>query len=353
MSKDKSFEEFNGKIRLPKSKRDKLEHNRNTLRDKVKKHFKERNWKIPRFYPQGSFPLQTNLNPIKKMASGGSIKEKYDLDYGVYFICPISEREKADTYHGRVNAAVARHASEVKDKNTCVRVVYEDGHHIDLPIYWMESKDSVPKLAHKSKGFVDSDPKAFGDWVNQNIQNAGHNGQLRRIIRYLKAWKDSREDDNASIKLPSGFILTILACNNYMGDESDPVALKNTVENIENYLSRSFSCHPPTPSEGENLLAKYDQGTCLKELRTFSKNAADAVNTGSGKQPSECWTKIFGGRFPSGGNGGSRGGGNGGGGGYGGGNGGGNGNSGSSGGNSRGRKATIVTTPVQPLWARD
>ena len=299
MSKDKSFEEFDRKVKLTDSKRSKLNNNRDTLRGKVKEHFKTRNWKLPRFYSQGSFPLRTNLNPIKKTATGDSAKEKYDLDDGVYFICPISERESVETYHGRVGAAVAGHASEVKDKNTCVRVVYKDGHHIDLPIYWMENKDSIPKLAHKSKGFVDSDPKAFGDWVNQNIQNAGHNGQLRRIIRYLKAWKDSREDNNSSLKLPSGFILTILACENYVGDKSDAIALRDTVENIKNYLSSSFSCYPPTASEGEDLLAKYDQGTCLKEFRMFSKNADDAVNTSSGKQPSECWTKIFGGRFPS------------------------------------------------------
>ena len=340
MSKDKSFEEFNGKIRLTKAKRKILKKNREILRDKVKDYFETRGLDVPIFRSQGSFPLRTNLNPIN---------EKYDLDDGVYFICPISERANADTYHGRVRAAVDGHTSEVKDKNTCVRVVYKDGHHIDLPAYWAASEDSIPQLAHKSKGFVDSDPKAFGDWVDRNVRNSGHSGQLRRIIRYLKAWKDSREDNNSSLKLPSGFILTILACENYAGDESDAIALRNTVENIKNDLSSSFSCYSPTASEGEDLLAKYDQGTCLKELRTFSKNADDAVNTSSGKQSSGYWTKIFGGRFPSGGNGGSGGGGNGGSGGYG----GGNGNSGRGGGNSTARKTTVVTTPVQPLWARD
>ena len=334
MSKDKSFEEFNGTIRLTKSKRSKLKKNREILRDKVKEHFKKRGWDAPVFRSQGSFPLRTNLNPIKKTAADGSIKEKYDLDDGVYFICPISKRENANTYHGRVSAAVAGHASEVKDKNTCVRVVYKDGHHIDLPIYWMKSKDSVPQLAHKSKGFVDSDPKAFGDWVDQNVSDAGRNGQLRRIIRYLKAWKDSREHKNSSLKLPSGFILTILACNNYVGDESDATALKDTVENIKNDLSGFFSCYSPTASEGEDLLAKYDQGTCLKELRTFSKNADDAVDTGSGKQPSECWTKIFGSRFPSGDNG-----------------------SPGSGRDSSGAKRATTSSPIaiksSPLWAQD
>ena len=177
MSKDKSFEEFNGKIRLTKAKSNNLKNNRLILRNKVKEHFKKRGWDVPVFRSQGSFPLRTNLNPIN---------EKYDLDDGVYFICPISERANADTYHGRVRAAVAGHTSEIKDKNTCIRVVYKDGHHIDLPVYWMEDEYSVPRLAHKSKGFVDSDPKAFGDWVNQNIRNAGHNGQLRSDYQVSK-----------------------------------------------------------------------------------------------------------------------------------------------------------------------
>ena len=334
MSKDKSFEEFNRKIRLTRSKRDKLKENRKILRNKVEDYFETRGLDVPIFRSQGSFSLRTNLNPIKKTEADGSVKEKYDLDDGVFFICPISERENADTYHGRVRAAVDGHTSEVKDKNTCVRVVYKDGHHIDLPAYWAESEDSIPQLAHKSKGFVDSDPKAFGDWVDRNVRNSGHSGQLRRIIRYLKAWKDSREHKNSSLKLPSGFILTILACNNYVGDESDAIALRNTVENIKNGLSCSFSCYSPTASEGEDLLAKYDQGTCLSEFEKFLKNAADAVNAGSGKQSSECWTKVFGGRFPSGGS-----------------------SSSGSGGGSSGAKRATTSSPVaiksSPLWAQD
>ena len=300
MNTHKLFSDFDTTIRLNDSKITKLKTHRKALRDKIRGHFKNNNWGTPKFYSQGSFPLNTNLNPIKKTTSDGDVKEEYDLDDGVYFICPESERKEPVTYHDRIKKAVDGHADSVIDKTTCVRVVYTDGHHIDLPSYWLEKDGNTPQLTHKSKGFTESDPKAFKDWVDDKISNANSNGQLRRIIRYFKAWKDFREDKNSSLKLPSGFILTILACQNFSKDDRDDLGLKNTAEAIKAVLNYSFSCYRPTVPTNEELLADYSKDIVVKELGNLISNAQKAIDSNCEKEASKFWRKVFGDRFPLG-----------------------------------------------------
>ncbi len=300
MNTNKLFTTFDSKIRLSDSKREKLKTNRNALRDKIKGHFKEKKWELPSFHSQGSFSLQTNLNPIPKEQDDGSIKEKYDLDDGVYFTYPKEERKEVITYHDRIGKAVDGHAESHQDKNTCIRVIYADGHHIDLPMYWIEKDDDTPRLAHKADGFIESDPQGFRVWVEEKISDTNNEGQLRRIIRYLKAWKDYRESENSSLKLPSGFILTILACNNLSEDDRDDLSLKQTIDRIKSALELNFTCCRPTTPTDEDLLEKYNEKKVMEEIKKLADNARGAIDSECEKESSEYWRKVFGERFPLG-----------------------------------------------------
>ena len=292
MNTHKLFSELDKAIRLTSSKTEQLKTNDLSLRDRIKSHFKDKGWNIPVFCRQGSYPLNTNLNPIKD--------GEYDLDDGVYFICPRSDRESVSTYHGRITEAVDGHAKEVIDKNTCVRVVYADGHHIDLPCYWMEQDGDTPELAHKSKEFIKSDPKEFKSWVDSKISQSNSNGQLRRMIRYFKAWMDYRENCNSSLNLASGFIWTILVCENFVKSDRDDSAFKDVAEAIKNKLDANFSCYRPTTPQHEDLLEGYSKDSLLKELANLVKNAQDAIDAESEEESADCWRKIFGDRFPKG-----------------------------------------------------
>ena len=292
MNTHELFKKLDSTIKLNDSKIIELKQNRKACRNRIKKHFKDNDWSAPKFYSQGSFPLQTNLNPIEG--------NEYDLDDGVYFICPVSERKQVSTYHDRIKKAVNGYALEVIDKNTCVRVVYTDKHHIDLPLYWLEQDGDIPQLAHASEGFIDSDPVEFKDWVDNKISGSNSNGQLRRVIRYFKAWKDYRESKNNSLKLPSGFILTILACQNFLQNERDDLAFKDVAVAIKTELDSNFTCYRPTVPTDENLLDKYSKETVLKELQNLIANAQEAIDSDCEKEASEYWRKVFGDRFPLG-----------------------------------------------------
>src|SRR5690606_14529785 len=141
-------------------------------------------------------------------------------------------------------------------KTTCIRVVFSDGRHIDLPIYY--KKDGVIELAHKSKDWIESDPKEFYEWFNNKKQQKY---RLEAIVRCLKAWKNIREENNSSLKLPSGFELTILATENYYDADNLDEAFRETVRKIYNTLSEEagFKCIRPTTPKGEDVFESYSE----------------------------------------------------------------------------------------------
>ena len=266
------FKAFNTSIKLSNDKKDELLKNRKALRKKIKKYFEENKPDEiqPKFHSQGSFEMNTTVNPIPVWSDEDDKNlYKYDIDDGVYFIGDEDQddRYSIQTYHNWIYDAVDGHTGKDPiDKNTCVRVIYADGHNIDLPIYY--KKGDIPELAHKTKGWIESDPKEFYEWFNEETKT---NRQLRRIVRYLKAWKDYRESSNSQKKMPSGFILTILATDNiaYSKDRDD-IALKDTLKNIKLALDSKFECLRPTSPKGEDLLNGYaNKDYFLNELDKF------------------------------------------------------------------------------------
>src|SRR5690606_35391881 len=121
------------------------------------------------------------------------------------------------------------------------------------PIYYKQGE--TPELAHKRDGWIDSDPKAFTDWFEERVDD---NSQLRRLVRYGKAWCDNRRYLNNSKPMPSGLVITILFTENIvLRKDRDDIALKETLLNIHRNLKNNFECRRPTSPKGENLLKDY------------------------------------------------------------------------------------------------
>lgn len=296
------FLEYNGIIRLTDARRKSLKKSRKELRKKIRKYFdEEKKDEIkPKFTGQGSLLMDTIINPIpRKETVDGEEKTYlyYDVDDGVYFIGDEDEntRKSIQTYHNWIYDAVKGHTNtDPIDKNTCIRVLFADGHNIDLPTYY--KKGTIPELAHKTKGWIESDPKEFADWF---IKQADKNGQLRNIVRYLKGWKDNREFKRSDKYFPSGLILTILASNNFRSHQREDIALKETLILIESSLSKTFECLRPTTPSGENLLEEYThKDYFLDELRKFIADAKKAIEEKNQKKSCEYWQKHLGDRFP-------------------------------------------------------
>lgn len=297
------YTKFNKGIKLSDKRKKDLKGSRKEIRRKIRVWFKDNkpDELQPKFYGQGSFEMNTTVNPIPEIDQEDNKLVKYDLDYGVYFLERQGENNKKniDTWHNWIYDSVENHTQTPPiRKTTCIRVVFSDGHHIDLPIYYMNG--DIPELAHRSKDWIESDPKAFFEWFNAF---AKVKPQLRRIVRYLKAWKDFREKKNKTLKLPSGFALTIMAVNNFEPSDNDDESFRKTVRKIRESLSQNFECLRPTTPEDENVFDDYSQKRkddflqCLDALILDCDNAMEEENF---RKASEFMINSFGDRFPLG-----------------------------------------------------
>lgn len=293
------FTAFHDAIKANDTRIQTLIDNRQALRAKIRKYFKESlpNEIQPRFWSQGSFATNTILNPIKDVDGLAA----YDLDDGVYFIgSSESDRHEIQWYHDKIYTAVEGHTSQKpNDKKSCVRVNYADGHHIDLPIYFKVKSDAHPQLAHKKKPWVKQDAREFNEWFEYECKEKK---QLKKIVRFLKAWRDYMKKEK-NVELPCGFILTILATQYYTEREKTrlDVIMKDTLIAMYEALSKrgQFCCFRPV-SPYENLFEFYSETkkeTFLSHLKSFCIDAERAIKSNNQKEGCEKWQKHFGTRF--------------------------------------------------------
>jgi len=298
------YSEFNKIIKLSSSHKEDLKKSIKSIKEKIVEYFKEKkpNELQPIFAGQGSIEMNTTINPIPVYdKEKEKYLYKYDLDYGVYFTEKENEDNKKsiDTWHGWVFNAVDDHTNTPSNsKDTCVRVNFSDGHHIDLPIYYV--KDDITKLAHKSKGWIESNPTEFTEWFNNKAKEDLH---LRKIVRLLKAWKNYREIKNTNLKFPSGFALTILAVNNFVPDDNLDSCFLKTAKNIQNTLKIRFECIRPTTPKGENIFEEYSEtrkNDFMNALGSLITDLEKARAEKNYKKATEYVRKHFGDRFPIG-----------------------------------------------------
>ncbi len=297
----KYYSEFNTKVKLNNETKENLEKSIKSIKGKIVKYFEEEkpNELQPTFEGQGSFEMNTTVNPIPIYDNE---KEKYlykyDLDYGVYFN-EKDNKKSIDTWHSWVFNAVDDHTNTpTKAKNTCVRVNFADGHHIDLPIYYV--KDGITKLAHKSKGWIESKPTEFTKWFDDK---AKENQQLRKIVRFLKTWKNYKETKNTNLKFPSGFALTILAVNNFKPNDNYDIAFLYTIKEIQRVLTNRFECLRPTTPKGENVFDDFSEtrkNDFMNALNSLINDCEKAKVEKNYKKATEHIRKHFGDRFPLG-----------------------------------------------------
>jgi len=321
------FLAYNQTIKLSDENRQILLTARESLRSRMKAAFgrlseQDRMQHTIEFQSQGSFVMDTIIKPYK---------DDFDLDDGIYFQGGLPKERRAipQVFHNLIIRAIDRNneIEDIEDKSTCVRVKYASkysknnlGFHIDLPIYYAENYET-PELAHTKEGWVDSSPVEFIAWFEEKTKSGFQKDflykslnyavpfekwlsdirktdcQLRRIVRYLKAWADLKRKE-----MPSGIIMSILAANNYVPNDMDDISLKDTLVNIRAELnSNGCKCFRPTPKKGEDLFATTsakEKQYFLSALDSFIVSANQAIANPNTKEACLKWQKHLGDRFP-------------------------------------------------------
>ena len=279
------FQEFNDELTILSSKRDKMMTSRDNLRKKIKNYFSEHHQDYaPSFYIQGSYKLGTCIRTKDDLC---------DLDDGVYFKSNPDGVTGETLQNWVFDAVNGTTDATPKHKNKCIRVDYQAGYNIDLPVMvFDEDVDAHPQLAVRDGAFQEDDPKEFVDYYKVRKTS-----QKNRMVRFLKAWCDNVRDS-----MPSGLSMTVMTLNYYQSNDRDDVALKFLLVQIETALKGSFHCYMPT-TPGDDLFADYSEAKkqkILDRLHAFVEDAKTAVDEPNQLKASKLWRKHLGDRFPLG-----------------------------------------------------
>jgi len=215
----KYFEKFHAKIRQSRiehhsdliKKRDKLV---DELRIFLKEKFKGTEKGIPAFsvFNQGSYSMGTGVIPIER---------DYDIDVGLCFDFSKDDYDPIEVKSWVNDAFKDKYSVTVK--RPCVRVQFtekgEECYHVDFAIYagtnwdnrkylakgYLNSKDGTEDF---SKKWEASDPDGVRNAIKDKFRIEEEKRQAKRIIRYLKRWKDIHFSTDGGT--PTGIAITAL-----------------------------------------------------------------------------------------------------------------------------------------------
>lgn len=269
----------------------------------------------PRFKSQGSYVYKTQNMPAKNPP------QQIDLDDGAYL--PIEVMRDApilnkEIFFDIVDTALIELADEqhwiFSTKDTCARLEISREIHLDVPLYaipkdrflslekaagraafldeshiFAESKrllkdDEIYLARRDTKHWVKSDPIQIYNWFTESVET--HGEILRRISRYLKAWRDHEWATGG----PSSISLMICATNvfdeNIAGFDNDSAAIAAVFDRLPYFLNKGVK--NPRDKE-ETIFPRGLKDNELRDIVTKTQSASIKINEvlNNGVSPSE------------------------------------------------------------------
>lgn len=219
------FYKFNDKIRLGwKDEQAILRERRDVILDRLRERFSG-----PSFasFNQGSYEIGTGVRPIDG---------DYDIDVGLRLNATVNEWPDPVELKERIASALSGYNVEIR--RPCVTVRYqrrgEPLYHIDINVYLPDPNDEkmlylgVGKVGdvYDLKFWKHTDPLALSAMIDQQFPRADDREQFRRVVRYLKRWKDIHFSSEG-VSAPTGVALTTAALGRFVAArETDPVSKK-------------------------------------------------------------------------------------------------------------------------------
>lgn len=291
------------KVTLPRAEQTEMRDRRNANRDRLKKGLNDAKKPTPReFVSQGSYAMKTMVQHPGK---------DYDIDDGVYF----HEEDLVGERGAEMSALQARQM--VRDalddgsfkkppevRKNCVRVYYEAGFHVDVPVYRRVTTKNMwgNETYHYELAGSDwrrSDARAVTAWFeaenDRQSPDTSNGRQHRRMVRLIKKYARSRDSWRGQIL--SGFGITKLVTECYRADAGrEDRALYNTMVAIRDRLKRSLVvAHPVTPNETITSGLDDARARFLRDRLTEAiDNLAPLFQSGCSRQQSlKAWDKVF------------------------------------------------------------
>lgn len=218
-------------------------------------------------FNQGSYAMHTlNQHP----------DNDYDIDVGVLFEADDLPASPLDA-RKRVARAIASmgdgFAKEPEPRTNAVTVWYAAGHHVDFAVYRRRTLDGGGTvIEHAGTEWKARDPLEVNQWFAQRVASASpkadagatvEGGQLRRIVRFAKAFANSRSGWN----LPGGMVVSTLVAECYRAHpHRDDVALYDTLAALLSRLQRTTIVMNPVEAASE-LTGKSEVKNQVERMR--------------------------------------------------------------------------------------
>lgn len=283
-------------VTLPKREQDAMRDRRNSNRARLLNGLRKAGRPAPlEFVKQGSYAMKTMVRD-----------PDYDIDDGVYFRkedlmgdrgAEMTSLQARHMVRDAVDDGRFKNAPEVRPN--CVRVFYEGGYHVDLPVYRrvVESTvfgDEVYYELAASSGWKRSDARDVSSWYEDERAKSTDRQQLRRINRDLKKYARSRSSWHGSIL--SGFGISVLTTERFRPNDREDRALYDTMVAIRDRLDWNLQvAHPVTPDD------YITSGPDDARARCFRDKLTEAIDTlqplfeadCTRERALKCWDKVF------------------------------------------------------------
>lgn len=230
------FEKFNKNIKMDYDENSELASKRDILVNKLKA-----NEDLPSFTTinQGSYAMYTGVKPLDN--------KDYDIDVGLRFNVNKDEYNPLELKE-KVYEILKDHTDYGAEiRKPCVTVTYKNngdtGYHVDLVIYSYEDKNDANSKIYLARGksgskeenkkWEEADPMGLKDKIMNKYDDKYERAQYRRIIRYLKRWKNKKFVSNGNSE-PPGIGITLLAYEKFEPKyEEDFVSLARTYNDLD------------------------------------------------------------------------------------------------------------------------
>jgi hypothetical protein len=179
----------------------------------------------------------------------------YDIDVALLFekvALPEDSRAARQRVADALGKRCTNFTQEPTARTNAVTVWYAEGYHIDFAVYRTYTDDfGQQKIEHASTDWKERDPQEINKWFQSTVSTKSPvaglltkvpEGQLRRIVRFLKWFTRSRP----SWSLPGGLIVSTLVVECYRPDYGrDDVALYDTIVALRNRLAADTKVYNP------------------------------------------------------------------------------------------------------------
>lgn len=280
-------------VTLPQAERTAMRDRRDANRRRLEKGLAENEDPQPdEFVKQGSYAM---LTMIQHPAND------YDIDDGVYFLkedlvgnrgAEMTSLQARQMVRDAVDDGSFTRPPEVR--RNCVRVFYQKGYHVDMPVYWtVETNwETYHELASAS-GWKRSDARDVTAWFEQALRDSGDSSQTRRLVREIKKFSRSR----ASWRLLSGFGISVLVVEQIrLEADREDRALHQTMRAIRDRLTWNLAvAHPVTPDDTITSGSADAKAVALRDRLTEALGWLEPLfdPNCTRNEALTCWDKVF------------------------------------------------------------